>query len=606
MLAAFQRGGKTLLRQLRNPHLIVLLAAVGVYSYYWSSVTVSKYYGLGASVYDLGLFMQHTWMFTQPESVALYGTPSLSGPIGYLALVVDQPIEFLLSPMALLGSYPAVLILQTVALGSAALPLYLVARRIIGSDFPALSLSIAFLLYVPLDGVNWFDAHFVAFFVPLFLWGFLFFLQRSFRLAALLLLAAGATEFPSVALVALFAATILLELALGKWRFGRVFDPGRFKFAILLLVAAVVFFLYQFLFLNSQLGAQSLAETIHTGGSGGLAISSSPIPLTNRIEVIALILIPVLFLPLLSPRWLIMLVPIVYLVFGTTYFGYSYPTIFRTQYSATYIRFVFLGAVYGVQWLSNRYSSSVPEVQSHLSRRRQYLRRLTRPSSVAVAVLIAGVSVGCLYAPYGPLNHLTGPIYSIPTVNMSTFQSLEQLESLIPRSSPYVLFQNDMPGILPRPLEYGDTPLVTGLGDWQNVTLYDAHVGSFPYKLFNGTVVDARVDYAIDNPHNWGFTQMGNTPDNSMYYFVRALFGSGSYGILGEMNGMMVLERNYSGAPALYEPYSARYPATSLYLIATHSRPTSQVISGTNLQNATLWYGPYATLSPGAYRVNSR
>jgi uncharacterized membrane protein len=603
-------------RELRSPYVWALLASVAAYSSYWSWLSVTRYDAMVSAVYDLGVFAQHTWMFTQPGTIGRYALPSLSGPLTYLGLVADEPFEFLLSPLALLNSYPTVLVLQSVALGAGALPLYAIARRILTTELPALCVALAYLLYFPLGGVNWFDVHFIAFFIPLFFLGYYFLLRRSFLVAGVLLFLAGTTEYPSVLLVILFALTLLVEALLNGRFLKRGWDRPALRFSAVLFVVSLVFFAYQFVYLNSYLGTEGFAVTVHTASTGGVAIASGPISLHNRLMVAFLILTPVLFLPLLSPRWLVMLTPIGYLVFATTYFGYSFPSIFRDQYGATFIPFIFLGVVYSIQWLRRFVPVTARPPFARRARPWSSVGRLAHPSVTGLAVLVTVVVFASIFQPYGPFNGVMGDKFTVPPVDMTRFDQLAQLESLVPRGTPYVLFQNDMPGMLPRPLAYLDTPLVSGIGDWQNVSVYDADVGEFPLTLFTGATVLAAVNYAIDDPYNWGFTELGDTPNNSMYHFARALYGSGMYGILGEVDGMVVLERGYSGSPVQYLPFTQWIPASDL---TTPAPPTARgnnttseappalpgpgLLSVTDLDAPRAWNGPDLTLSPGWYEA---
>ncbi|MGC2289997.1 MAG: DUF2079 domain-containing protein [Thermoplasmata archaeon] len=602
-------------RELRNPYVLILLSAVAVYSCYWTWLSVSKYYGLVAAVYDLGLFAQHTWIFTQPGSVGLYGFPGLPGSVAYLALVVDQPFQFLLSPLGAANSYPTILILQSVALGTGALPLYAIARRILASDLPALFVSMAYLLYFPLAGVNWFDAHFIAFFIPLFLLGYYFLVQRAFRLAGLFLLLAGSTEYPSILLVLLFALTLIGEAVLNEWLLKRERDLPWLKFATVLFVVSLLFFVYQFVYLNAYLGPLGFAATVHTGNPGGVSISSGHVTIQNRVTVALFILTPVLFLPVLSPRWLVMLAPIGFLIFGTTYFGYAFPEIFRGQYSAVFIPFVFLGVVYALNWLKRFYPTREGRFVKGPSRLHS-VRRLANPSTLGLAVLITVIVFATIFQPYGPLNSRGPDRFVEPSINLTSFNELQQLESLVPRNTPFVLFQNDMPGMLPRPLAYLDTPLVTGIVDWKNVSIYDAERGQFPMTLFSGHTVNATVQYAVDNPHNWGFLAKGGDSNDSMYDFIRVLYGSGMYGILGEVDGMIALERGYEAGPLLYSPFNQLIPAQDLLVPnlppgewinsswnGSKVHPSQDVISVTNADSTHAWDGPSLTLSPGLYEV---
>jgi uncharacterized membrane protein len=557
------------------------------YVAYWSYLSVAKFYALTAAVFDLGLSMQQLWNFTQIGSTA---------PLYYLQSALYSPLAFVLSPLALFDSYPLLLVFQTVALGSAAFPIYFIAKRELASRPPAFALSTAYLLYFPLAGVNWFDFHFEALFVPLFLFGYACLTARWYKLALLLLFFAGSSWYPYIILIGLFSFLLIIE-AVVRWRMlDERISKGHFRFAVTLFVLSALFFAFQYL---------TYSAPMHTGPS---------FLIDNRVIVLSLTLIPVLMLPLFSPRWLLMLAPFAYLELTSTCGCFSYPAIFQLQYSTLFIPFVFLGTIGTLAWIGRIFEDRRPELYRRTSNESGFhLRPEVSPKVIlAETVLLVTLLFAAIYQPYGPLNGSSSTSFDASQateINWTTYNHLEALTQLIPRDTPYVLFQNDMPELLPRPLAYEQTPLITSLYDWLNLSNYDAAQNSFPLELTSGQVVGARIDYAIDNPYSnpyaYGFFDTGTLPNVSMYYFARTLYGSGYYGIAGEEGGLTVFERGYDSPPELYEPYSAYFPATQLIDSATTRPSTQSNISSTNpAPNQSVWYGPYATLSPGLYSIN--
>ncbi|MGC8969760.1 MAG: hypothetical protein ACP5LG_04215, partial [Conexivisphaera sp.] len=88
------------------------------YSAVWSYMTVMKFYAMNASVFDLGLFMEYGW-------IVLHQVHTLSG---FLYWFSYNGIIYIISPLTLLDSYPAVLIFQSAFIGLGALPLFGIAR----------------------------------------------------------------------------------------------------------------------------------------------------------------------------------------------------------------------------------------------------------------------------------------------------------------------------------------------------------------------------------------------------------------------------------------------------------------------------------------------
>jgi uncharacterized membrane protein len=150
----------------RLPSIILFLSFIGYVSY-WSYITILRYYALNAYVFDLGIFMQNGW-------VVLHQVHTVSAFLAYLAY---DGIVYVFSPLTLLDSYPALLILQSVVIALAMFPLYGIAKHFLKGDVPALLFAISYLIYFPLAGMNWYDAHNAAFFPTLFISAYYFYLK---------------------------------------------------------------------------------------------------------------------------------------------------------------------------------------------------------------------------------------------------------------------------------------------------------------------------------------------------------------------------------------------------------------------------------------------
>jgi uncharacterized membrane protein len=553
-----------------------------------------------AAVWDLGSFMEQIWRFTQPQFLS---------PTAYLGLAIDQPFQVILSPLSLPNSYPLILSIQSVALGASAIPLYFIARQVLSSRPVSLLISLSYLVYSPMAGVSWFDAHFVAFFIPLFLFGYALYLRNHLKTSLVLLVVASTTEYPAVLFVVLFSMTLVAQGIIESRLLHRTWNRANRRFAVLLLCATVAFFSYQFLYLggfNIPSAWSAFATTSHVPTQ-----SASTISLDSRVFVAVLLLAPLLFLPLFSLRWLIMTVPFLVLVFSTTYFGLTYPYIFQDQYSAVFVPFAFLGVIYSLSFLArspnSAPTSSPAERPAHSSRNPFGRGRDARPFVLAISIFVVSLLFSTAYQPYGPYNSETGVNYNVPAntlENLTYFNAVQTAISLVPKDTPYVLFQNDMPTALPRPLSYYQTPLVSGIDGWLNVTNYDAQQNAFPLETPTGLVVSAQIDYLVDAPYSWGFNEQGTAPNNSMYGFARTLYESGRYGVLGEIAGNLVLERGYDMPPKAFQPYTASISASSMWTISPSRASGEKVISLSNLSASAAWDGPFITLSPGWYSAN--
>ena len=78
--------------------------------------------------------------------------------------------------------------------------------------------------------------------------------------------------------------------------------------------------------------------------------------------------------------------------------------------------------------------------------------------------------------------------------------------NLIPRSDPYVAFQDNLPQVLPRPLPDGGALLMGGyLGSFSSFTIVNATSNLWPIHTSTGKVTSIPIDYAIADANNSNF-----------------------------------------------------------------------------------------------------
>lgn len=592
----------TLRRWYRRAPFLATLPLCAAYVVYWSWVSLERFYSLNAAVYDLGIEMQGGWIFTQGGG--------WSGPLDYVVAALYTPSRFLFSPVTATANFPALLVFQTVALASGAVAVHLIARHHLGGNVAPLLFSAAYLVYPALAGLNWFDFHWEALFVPLFLFGYWCYLRSHYRVALVLFGVGGMTTFPYLILPALFGLLVAVESIWPRLAQRGPVDRPRLRFGSLLIVVSVLFLLYQAANLSSFnvhefFDLLAFRTTTHSSGQYPMLV------LSNRLLVLAIVFGPLLALPVFSPKWLVMVAPFTALILGSNYWAYDFPTVLQTQYGALVIPIVFAGSL---EVLGRAAAPRPPRTAPTGRRWRRTVARTARlpwrlpvratPGrvlGVALAVFCVAISLAMVFQPYGPWNSVgpeSFPVGELNEVNLTLYHQLTSLVGLIPRSTPYVLFQNDMPEALPRVLTYLQTPLVSSEIDWLNISIWDALHDQFPLELFNGEVVQAQIQYLIDNPQGPLFYAYA-TPGISMYYFVRAIYESGVYGVLGEAAGMLLLERGYPGPIDYYVPFVRNY--SSSVLTAAPGAIVSGPISRTNFSGGAVWGGPGATLSPGTY-----
>jgi uncharacterized membrane protein len=558
--------GTSLVDWLRRPiagRLALALVVVFTIGYivYMSVLTIARHNLFLTHSFDLGIHDQA--LYTLLRLGYMRSTQYGAEPINYIGDHFS-PIFYLVAPIyAIYQHAETLLILQSVALGIGAIPVFLLARRKIGSISLAVALSAAYLLYPALHGVNTFDFHQIALVTPLLLFS-LYFLETGrdkLFLAALVLALLVKEE------VALSVAAIGLYVALVKGR-------GRLGYAI--AAVGLAYFLAVTQVVMPALGGVPQINRfagMMAPGSEGLAAVAKTL-LTNpfytavfvfsnqdRLVYLVQLLLPVLFLPLLAGgAWIAALpaISVALLTSAETQFSISY------QYSAIIIPFIFFLAVLGVRALSpSRFS-------------------LLR-TALAASVLVAGLA----------MNYSYGWIFSkqSPEIPEQTQHAADVAACL--RDVPQSVSVSTTSDLLPH---------VSGRKD------------IYLFPIVNGA--DYIVFDADPTANFWPFVEW-NARNQAIGRLV-PLVVSGEYGLVTSRGGCLVLKRGHDTAAnreALRALLTARYEAESLRSdFATLDLPDPQASERTarvarpDLPRAegknALTYGPYATLFPGRYRVD--
>lgn len=332
-------------------HWLPLTLAL-VYAAVMSALSILRHLSFHTQTFDLGIFEQSFWntlrgqvMFNNFENA------------NHLS-VHFSPFLFLLVPLYAIapGPYP-LLILQAVALGSAAFPLYrLVAAQT--NRRTAFVASLAYLLMPSLHGLNLFDFHEVAFAVPAFLWT----LER---------IQAGRRSQAAVALaVAASTAESMVIAVAGVGCFLLLNRPSR-RFGGMILLASTLYFLLVSSVLMPALGGKIYRfDRYATLGASPAAIVQTivtrpqlvwqTVTHPEKLKYLGRLLAATAALPLLAPATLIMLVAGLAQNLLTDYspqFTGAY------QYDAIIIPFLMLGVAQGWQLIFRRLRKSVPSLQ---------------------------------------------------------------------------------------------------------------------------------------------------------------------------------------------------------------------------------------------------
>lgn len=294
---------------------VLLGMAMGYYVLHFSMFTLRDHAGFGTYSFDLGIFQQGLWLLSRFESpfVTLLG----------LQLFGDHTSFILLPFVPVYWIWPSpgvLLVAQSVALGLGALPVFLLARKLLASEWVALLLAAAYLLNPAIAWINLEDFHPDAFEVPLILFAVFFAVSRRWR------------AFIAVVVLLLLVKedTGLVAVPLGLWvaaRYNRKVGLVTAGASALWLVLAIWVIGPAF----SGTAAGSLDDwRIPFGGVGSLARKAVTAPwevggyvlTAEKLKYVIQLLTPTAFLSLLSSFSLVALPALLFNLLST--FGYQY------------------------------------------------------------------------------------------------------------------------------------------------------------------------------------------------------------------------------------------------------------------------------------------
>ncbi len=321
------------------PLLLVAVAAVA-YALWFSHLTLQAHWNGHSRSYDLAIFDNLHWNLLFGEGF-LRATPAGGGEPSHFGRHATL-LAYALAPFyALHPSAATLLVLQSVLIGAAALPLFAFARLHLGA-WPACALALAYLLYAPLHGSNLADFHFLSI-SPFFLFSTAWALEgrsrRGLALAVLLSLSVREDVALGVAVLGAYhvlanrrvrAGLVLAALGLGWF--------GVMKFVCMPLVVGGSAYadIYQGLVPAGASGFGAVLETLVV--NPGFALGT--LLRAEKLEYALLVLAPVAFLPLRRLRLWIFLAPgVLFTLLSTDYA----PTVsIGFQYTAFWSPYVFL------------------------------------------------------------------------------------------------------------------------------------------------------------------------------------------------------------------------------------------------------------------------
>jgi len=396
--------------------LYIVAALVVIYFLTFTVLTCARHTDFRTHALDTGTMDQAAWNTIHGrilERSPLYRDP-LDGPRRENRLL-DGKLELFfiaLSALYWLWADPRLLfIVQTAFLAAGAFPLYALARDRTKSSLAAVALTAAYLAYLPLHHITMFEFHPSVLMVPFLFLTLLGMERRSWRTYWLGL---------ALALTCRVDAA-LVGLALGVYLFlVRERRQGLLTLAVCLawlvldfnVITPWVKDLYDFR--SPDLLARRFGQV--GGGPWGLIVHAithpgQVIPLLldrEKLQTVFDLLVPLGFLPLLSPGLALPAVPILII---NLLAKSEWQSTIRAHYMAPVLPFLFAATAGAVGWLGRRW------------------RRQQVTTSLALFVLVNTVLIAVFFSPYPPGKQFHWVNYHQPSIHEA---NLRRIVALVP------------------------------------------------------------------------------------------------------------------------------------------------------------------------------
>ncbi|MBI2864831.1 MAG: DUF2079 domain-containing protein [Chloroflexi bacterium] len=155
-------------RAVRLGPAIGLAVAITVWAATFSTLSIWRHLALGTHAFDLGVYDQVIWNSSQGRlfEFSLSEEPLAANALNYLGFHFSPGLLALTPLYWIVPDVRALLVVQTLAIASTAIPIYLAAKQTLGRRMAALGLAVAFLLTPATGYINLFDFHSVALAMP--------------------------------------------------------------------------------------------------------------------------------------------------------------------------------------------------------------------------------------------------------------------------------------------------------------------------------------------------------------------------------------------------------------------------------------------------------
>ena len=530
-----------------------------IFSIIYSEISLLRFFEYNLTALDLGV-----------NGAMLYQVFHGGIPLTFQGLkdiAYNKLIYLLIAPFY--NIYPKmwiILIFQDTLLAFTAIPLSMIAWNKTRSLFISILIAVMWNMYFPIEGVYWFDFHFMALFPFFFIMGVMFQEYGKKRLSILFLILSAITDYlaPFIVLAYIFITYIQArkinsaDTAYHKRVF--LYFAGLLLF-IFVAVNVETSFNYTYVFTSN------FFPTSSTGA--GYVI--------DKIEFIIWIFIPFLLLPFIAPLELLLAVPGIMLALFNNYPGY-YQQGF--QYPSLYAPGIFLAFISSLSILFKHFQRiQIPKLSSVI-KKTSFLR------FIAVISLIIIVITGISFGPYAafeknPLIKQMQNIYPLYAENQYTYSPANQKYinylndeiSLVPTNQS-ILIQNNMPCLV-----QGYESTLPGIMPYGFIPQY---IIAYPYNSWFNLVI---------------LPSMGQNA--TPLYTIDSLISHNRYGIVREEAGITLYELNVQSSSS-FIPYDQNISFNEFPSQTGVMTSNGEIFSNVH-ENGTLIYGPYYIMPQGKF-----
>ena len=511
-----------------------LSAMVLGYIVFLSAVSLVRHFSFQSSAWDLVIFDQAC--FSTLSGRLFYYTAELyANPGGSIFGVHFSPILFVVIPFyAILQNPSTLLVIQSVVVGAGAYPVFLISQYVLKNQKLSYYFALLYLVYPHIYGINIFDFHTDAFFVPLALFAVYFFLKGGWKEYFVFMLLGLSTKESMAIVFAAFGVGQLLTVrheVLNVIR-SRNYPSKKILVAAMTIIMSVCWFLMARLIISvfnptppqgfvegspwSLLGFSPLDPSSWLNAGQGSLLQAVGYDFQSKLFYLVTVFAPLGFLSLF--RLTEALPALVWIVLA---FLSNYPPYYQIgfQYSALVAPFVIVAAIRGFE-----------RVQSLLKTDSHRTGKLVRRLFLACVLVSLVLSLQSL-----PPN--LQAIFSTHDQKLGAL--ITQIRTSFPNAS--ILTQYDLfPHVSTSLKSYVVPPMFPAF----NKSYYAEYVQSLFDSKPDFIIFDLNPDirtYSLRSTHLYSFENLERL--------------SGDYGLYASSDGIFVYRHNYHGELIVYEPF---------------------------------------------------